>query len=149
MANTDITSVYRRFLSKISDYNFSLMNSDASAIENNLLDLYLSSVPHFIQCKKDLDVNISETEIIKVVTIKSEITPLEQEIISKLMLIEYLKPVMIRNEVLEQVLGDVDFNLYSQANHLNQLQSLYGAMKKEVNADIIKYSYLGTGAYDK
>lgn len=151
MTTTKITNVYRRFLNKISDYNFSLLNSEKEVIENSLLQLYLGASPHFIQCKKDLTINFEDTDLIpegEEVFINSKLTALEEEILSKLMLIEYLKPIMIRNEIVEQVLGDADFNLYSQANHLNQLQSLYGAMKKEVNADIVKYSYLRTGAYD-
>lgn len=151
MTTTKITNVYRRFLNKISDYNFSLLNNEKEVIENSLLQLYLGAYPHFIQCKKDLTINFEDIDLIlegEEIFINSKLTALEEEILSKLMLIEYLKPIMIRNEVVEQILGDADFNLYSQANHLNQLQSLYGAMKKEVNADIVKYSYLRTGAYD-
>ena len=151
MSNTVITSVYRRFLNKISDYNFSLINNEKEVIEDNLLQLYMSATPRFPQCRKDLGtnyINIEDTPSGEYITIKSNLTSLEQEIISKLMLIEYLRPVIIKNEVIEQVLGDSDFNLYSQANHLNQLQSLYNTMKKEVNSDISKYSFLRDGIYD-
>ena len=151
MSNTVITSVYRRFLNKISDYNFSLINNEKEVIEDNLLQLYMSATPRFPQCRKDLGTNYTNIEDIpsgEYITIKSNLTSLEQEIISKLMLIEYLRPVIIKNEVIEQVLGDSDFNLYSQANHLNQLQSLYNTMKKEVNSDISKYSFLKDGIYD-
>ena len=151
MSNTVITSVYRRFLNKISDYNFSLINNEKEVIEDNLLQLYMSATPRFPQCRKDLGTNYINIEDIpsgEYITIKSNLTSLEQEIISKLMLIEYLRPVIIKNEVIEQVLGDSDFNLYSQANHLNQLQSLYNTMKKEVNSDISKYSFLRDGIYD-
>lgn len=151
MSNTVITSVYRRFLNKISDYNFSLINNEKEVIEDNLLQLYMSATPRFPQCRKDLGTNyldIGDVPFGEYITIKSNLTSLEQEIISKLMLIEYLRPVIIKNEVIEQVLGDSDFNLYSQANHLNQLQSLYNTMKKEVNSDISKYSFLRDGIYD-
>lgn len=151
MSNTVITSVYRRFLNKISDYNFSLVNNEKEVIEDNLLQLYMSATPKFPQCRKDLGTNyldIGDVPSGEYITIKSNLTSLEQEIISKLMLIEYLRPVIIKNEVIEQVLGDSDFNLYSQANHLNQLQSLYNTMKKEVNSDISKYSFLRDGIYD-
>lgn len=151
MSNTVITSVYRRFLNKISDYNFSLINNEKEVIEDNLLQLYMSATPRFPQCRKDLGTNYLNIEDVpsgEYITIKSNLTSLEQEIISKLMLIEYLRPVIIKNEVIEQVLGDSDFNLYSQANHLNQLQSLYNTMKKEVNSDISKYSFLRDGIYD-
>lgn len=151
MANTVITSVYRRFLNKISDYNFSLINNDKEVIEDNLLQLYMSATPNFPQCRKDLGTNYTDISNLpsgENIIVNSELTILEQEIISKLMLIEYLRPVIIKNEVIEQVLGDSDFNLYSQANHLNQLQSLYDTIKKEVNADVSKYSYLRNGIYD-
>lgn len=149
--NTEISSVYRRFLNKISDYNFSLINNEKEVIEDNLLQLYISATPKFPQCRKDLGINYINVDGVPVdgsIIINSNLTSLEQEIISKLMLIEYLRPVIIKNEVIEQVLGDADFNLYSQANHLNQLQSLYNTMKKEVNSDISKYSFLRNGIYD-
>lgn len=149
--NTEISSVYRRFLNKISDYNFSLINNEKEVIEDNLLQLYISATPKFPQCRKDLGISYINVDGVPVdgsIIINSNLTSLEQEIISKLMLIEYLRPVIIKNEVIEQVLGDADFNLYSQANHLNQLQSLYNTMKKEVNSDISKYSFLRNGIYD-
>lgn len=149
--NTEISSVYRRFLNKISDYNFSLINNEKEVIEDNLLQLYISAIPKFPQCRKDLGISYINVDGVPVdgsIIINSNLTSLEQEIISKLMLIEYLRPVIIKNEVIEQVLGDADFNLYSQANHLNQLQSLYNTMKKEVNSDISKYSFLRNGIYD-
>lgn len=149
--NTEISSVYRRFLNKISDYNFSLINNEKEVIEDNLLQLYISATPKFPQCRKDLGIsyiNVDGVPVDRSIIINSNLTSLEQEIISKLMLIEYLRPVIIKNEVIEQVLGDADFNLYSQANHLNQLQSLYNTMKKEVNSDISKYSFLRNGIYD-
>lgn len=149
--NTEISSVYRRFLNKISDYNFSLINNEKEVIEDNLLQLYISATPKFPQCRKDLGIsyiNVDDVPVDRSIIINSNLTSLEQEIISKLMLIEYLRPVIIKNEVIEQVLGDADFNLYSQANHLNQLQSLYNTMKKEVNSDISKYSFLRNGIYD-
>lgn len=129
----------------------SLSNNDRSVIENNLIQLYLSATTHFLTCKKDLTLNYSSLDSKpegEDILIQSDLTPLEEEIIAGLMLVEYIKPIMLRNEVLEQVLGDVDFNLYSQANHLNQLQSLYGVLRKEVNANMNKYSYVRNGIYD-
>lgn len=64
------------------------------------------------------------------------------------MLVEYMRPIIIRNETLEQALSDVDFVIYSQANHINQLQSLFENLKREANSDMVEYSYLETGAYD-
>ena len=80
--------------------------------------------------------------------INGDLNGREIEILTKLMLVEYMRPIIIRNETLEQALSDVDFVIYSQANHINQLQSLFERMKKEANSDMVEYSYLETGAYD-
>ena len=149
--STNIEKVYNRFLTKISDYKYSLTYSSKDEIESSLLDLYISASTHFIQCKKDLSTNYESMDLVPVneyVFINGDLNNREVEILTKLMLVEYMRPIIIRNETLEQALSDVDFVIYSQANHINQLQSLFDNMKKEANSDMIEYSYMETGAYD-
>ena len=149
--STNIEKVYNRFLNKISDYKYSLTFSSKEEIESSLLDLYLSASTHFIQCRKDLSTNYDSVESLPLdeyIFINGDLNGREIEILTKLMLVECMRPIIIRNETLEQALSDVDFVIYSQANHINQLQSLFENLKREANSDMVEYSYLETGAYD-
>lgn len=90
------------------------------------------------------DISLEKLTELKSIKINSDLTDMEIEILSMLMLVEYFKQIMIRNETLEQAVGDSDFNIYSQANHINQLKDLYRELKREVNTEIGRYTYIGT-----
>lgn len=143
MSTTNITRVYASFLQKISDYKFV---GDAEYIEETLFGYYTSASADFVQCQKDLSTNYYDTpnETPKVVVIKADLTQLEVEILAMLMIVEYFKQIMIRNETLEQSLSDADFKILSQANHINQLKDLSKEIKRETSVKIAKYTYAGT-----
>lgn len=150
--STNIVEVYSSFLRKMADYKFSMgSEEDRDYIEGTLYGYFISARAEFMQCPKDLSTNKdSSIEDIKAneIFINSKLNNIEVEILSTLMLIEYFKPVMIRNETLEQALGDSDFNIYSQANHINQLKDLYKELKREANVKISRYTFAGD-VYEK
>lgn len=151
--STNITKVYASFLRKMSDYKFSIDNNgdNKEYIEETLYGYFLSARSQFYQCSKNLSTNRDDSEqyiSANEISISSSLTDYEIEILSLLMVIEYFKPIIIRNETLEQALGDSDFNIYSQANHINQLKDLYKELKRETNVKIGRYTYL-SDIYDK
>ena len=150
--STQITKVYSSFLRKLSDYKFSVINEqDREYTEETLYGYYISARAEFVQCRKNLSTNrdISELYIeAEKIFIEDSISDKEIEILSILMLVEYFKPIMIRNETLEQALGDSDFNIYSQANHINQLKDLYRELKREANVKAGLYTFV-SDVYDK
>ena len=150
--STQITKVYSSFLRKLSDYNFSVINEqDREYTEETLYGYYISARAEFVQCRKNLSTNRDSSELYieaEKIFIEDSISDKEIEILSILMLVEYFKPIMIRNETLEQALGDSDFNIYSQANHINQLKDLYRELKREANVKAGLYTFV-SDVYDK
>lgn len=150
--STQITKVYSSFLRKLSDYKFSVINvQDREYTEETLYGYYISARAEFVQCRKNLLTNRDSSELYieaEKIFIEDSISDKEIEILSILMLVEYFKPIMIRNETLEQALGDSDFNIYSQANHINQLKDLYRELKREANVKAGLYTFV-SDVYDK
>lgn len=150
--STQITKVYSSFLRKLSDYKFSVINEqDREYTEETLYGYYISARAEFVQCRKNLLTNRDSSELYieaEKIFIEDSISDKEIEILSILMLVEYFKPIMIRNETLEQALGDSDFNIYSQANHINQLKDLYRELKREANVKAGLYTFV-SDVYDK
>ena len=150
--STQITKVYSSFLRKLSDYKFSVINKqDREYTEETLYGYYISARAEFVQCRKNLSTNRDSSELYieaEKIFIEDSISDKEIEILSILMLVEYFKPIMIRNETLEQALGDSDFNIYSQANHINQLKDLYRELKREANVKAGLYTFV-SDVYDK
>ena len=147
--STKITKVYASFLRKLSDYKFS--DSDREYVEETIYGYYESARAEFHQCPKDLSTNHDDTTdyiVAEDIIINSSLSDSEVEILAMLMLVEYFKPIIIRNETLEQALGDSDFNIYSQANHINQLKDLYKELKRETNVKVGRYTFVGD-VYDK
>ena len=150
--STQITKVYSSFLRKLSDYKFSVINEqDREYTEETLYGYYISARAEFVQCRKNLSTNRDSSELYieaEKIFIEDSISDKEIEILSILMLVEYFKPIMIRNETLEQALGDSDFNIYSQANHINQLKDLYRELEREANVKAGLYTFV-SDVYDK
>lgn len=71
------------------------------------------------------------------------LTGLEIDILTHLMLVEYMKPQLIATEVMKQSLSDKDFRIYSQANQLRELNLLYRLLQREAKAMITEYTYVG------
>ena len=150
--STKITKVYSSFLRKLSDYKFSVTDEDdREYIEETFYGFYMSARAEFVQCRKDLSTNRDDSDdyiVASKILINSKLNDKEVEILAMLMLVEYFKPIIIRNETLEQSLGDSDFNIYSQANHINQLKDLYKEIKRETNVRVGLYTFV-SDVYDK
>ena len=70
------------------------------------------------------------------------LTEMEKGILTHLMIVEHLKPQVLSSEVLRPSLSDKSFKIYSQANHLRELNLLYRLFQKECNKMITEYTYL-------
>lgn len=130
---TSYDNIYARFLPKITDYNFAKMTE--AEIEENLETYLKSSIIKFRYCSK----LGSRDETTK--QFNDSLTDEEQEILAILMCIEYLTPKLLTDDLLKQTLSSKDYNLYSQANHINQIRSLKADFQKEVNSLMILYTF--------
>jgi len=132
---TKLSDIYDVFLSKISDYNLVALGQEE--VDEELLGYFKSARAKFYKCKKDTTLTEDETAIV------DELNPYEIEVFVKLMLVEYMTPIMLSSEVVKQGLSDKDFKIYSQANQLRELNLLYRLLKREANKMITEYSYIG------
>lgn len=150
--STQITKIYASFLRKLSDYKFSVSDEESREyIEETIYGYFSSARAEFYQCRKNLSTNRDDSdsyiEASKIFLV-DKLSEQETEILAMLMLVEYFKPIIITNETLEQALGDSDFNIYSQANHINQLKDMYRELKRETNVKVGRYTFV-SDVYDK
>lgn len=131
---TPYMSIYSSFLSKISDIYLASL-SDADLIEQ-LLKFLNASIPKFKKCKKDLSQRDDALN-----QFDEDLSDEEIEMLANLMVIEWLRPQINNLELLKQSLGSRDFNLFSQANHLKELQTLRKDTQAEIGKLLVDYSY--------
>lgn len=139
---TNLSEVYGMFLSRISDYALLSDTITPMELDEQLYGYLKSSINKFYRCKTDLGIN-KEEDINGEKSFKEILHPFEIEILVKLMLVEYMLPLVLSSEVIKQSLSDKDFKIYSQANQLRELNLLYRLLQKEAKKMITEYSYFG------
>jgi hypothetical protein len=132
--STQYSLIYDRFLSKITDYD--LANLTDQELESTLLKYLRNAVANFKYCTKDLKNRDDALQVFNI-----DLNEIEQEIIAKLMVIEWVNPYINTQENIRQVLGSNDYKIYSPANLLDKLLSLRKAMQNEVQNDLTFYYY--------
>lgn len=136
---TTYDKIYSRFLIKINDYELKeTANSDPQLFDEILLKYLQGAIPKFHYCVKDLS---QRDDVNKQFSI--ELTELEQEILATKMVLEWLTPMILREENIRQSLGSKDYKIFSSANHLQRLLDLKEVYEKEDN-DLSKMYYFMT-----
>jgi hypothetical protein len=136
---TTIEEIYDSFLSKISDYSFLSENITQQDIEDDLFGYFKTARTKFYRCNNSLEVEDDGTGLL---VFSVDLHPMEIEVLSTLMLVEYIKPQLITSETLKQSLSDKDFKIYSQASQLREIRLLYKAMVADASKLITEYTYL-------
>jgi hypothetical protein len=132
---TSFDAIYDKFLMKISDFSFLKMTEEE--LEDDFLKYLRSACVNFRQCEKNLFNNFNETEL----QFNVDLDPYELEILSLLMVIEYLTPHIVATENLKQIIGNREFQFYSQANLLSELSKLRKMLRLEATQLISEYTY--------
>jgi len=135
---TSVSEVFDNFLSKISDYSFLSVNVTDEEINEELMGYLKSATVKFYKCNNNLKIVMNDEEEYMFV---SELTPFEIEVLTTLMIVEYMKPQVLSSEVIKQSLSDKDFRIYSQANQLRELNLLYRMFRTEATKMITEYTY--------
>ncbi len=131
---TEYSDIYDRFLSKITDYE--LDDLVDSAIYDNLLKYMKSSLSDFKYCTQDLSNRDDGNSIFNIT-----LTDLEQEIIARFMIVQWLNPFILRTENLTNYFNSKDFQGFSPANIVDKLSKLKKDLINEVVADMVFYYY--------
>ena len=131
---TPYENIYKVFLSKVKDYSF--LDMTQQEIEDQFQDYLVSALTKFKRCKSNLKDRDDELKQFNT-TISDE----EIEILSILMVAEYLSSILISSELLKPVMTDADFKIYAQSNHIKEISNLRKDMRKEANQLMVDYSY--------
>lgn len=128
------------FLNKISEFEL-LQLDDNNRTE--IVDGYLiRAVTAFRKnCKYDLFTTHDDTSREFLVDIPSEDLDELVEIISEGMLVQWLKPYVYQQELLQNVLNTRDFTQYSPAELLMRVGNAYEKAQKDYTQMIREYSY--------
>lgn len=129
---TNLSVLYDKFLSRITDYR--LLKMTEEEIKEDLFGYFESARGKFYKCKKNLEV-VDEV-------IQDELTYFEIEILVSLMLVEHITPQLLSSENLKQSLSDKSFKLYSQANQLREIRLLLESLEKKSKKMITEYTFL-------
>lgn len=128
------------FLSKISEFDFiQLVEEDRTAIVDGYMKRALSAFRK--NCKYDLfttgDDNAREFKVDIPDEDLDEIT----EIVTEGMLVQWLKPFVYKQELLENTLNTKDFSTYSPAELLMRVGNAYSKAQKDYTQAIREYSF--------
>lgn len=134
---TTYDEIYSRFLGKTEDFSMQqILMLEYEQGQEMLLDFLKSSIPKFTYSKKDL----SDRDDL-MTKFNLALDDLEQEILSTLMVVEYLSPKILKSDLLESQLGSKDFRTFSPANQLKEIRELRDSYKQEANSLMVEYYY--------
>lgn len=132
---TPYDSIYSRFLQKIRDYDLNAeLSSNPDLFNSQLLGWLNSATSRFTYCVQDLSQRDDNMKLFFI-----DLSPLEQEILSLCMWVEYLRPFENSSNLLNQSFSSADLQFYSPANQLMQLKDLCARAKSETDELIHEY----------
>lgn len=127
------------FLSKVSEYELTQLEEP---VRTSLVDGYLKrAVNEFAKvCLYDLTNKDDELREFSVDISDGDLDEIA-EIISEGMVVQWLKPYLYRQEILENALSTRDFSTYSPAELLKRVGSTYEKAKRDYTQMVREYSY--------
>lgn len=128
------------FLSKISEFEFAKIDDD---VRSEIVDDYMKRALTAFRknCKYDLfTTGDDETRTFSVDIAPEDLDEIV-EIVSEGMLIQWLKPYVYQQELLQNVLNTKDFTQYSPAELLMRVGNAYAKAQKDYTQMVREYSY--------
>lgn len=133
--STPYSDVYNDFLGKVTDYDLpKFENTDREEI----LFGYMKSA--CVKFKNVCKVNLFDRDEV-LHNFNQDLNDEIVNIISELMVAEWLKPKVLSTENLKNCLSTKDFNLFSPANLLKETRETYNMCRKESTRLINNYSF--------
>lgn len=128
------------FLAKVSEYSFlSLPEDDRTSIVDGFMRRALTAFRK--NCKYDLFTTANDTDRLFAVDIPEADLIELSDIVSEGMVVQWLKPYVNKQEILENVLNTKDFTTYSPAELLLRVGNAYSKAQKDYISMIREYSY--------
>lgn len=134
---TAYETVFSAFRDKVVDYSIvELTDSEEFEILNGLMKKAIAKFGRI--CKK-----LSERNDV-LAQFTEDLTDLEIDVVTELMVENWVKPKLYHSEKLQNSMSTKDFSIYSPANLLNQLRELNKDAKKNARALMNEYSLLNS-----
>lgn len=140
MMNVSYDVFTESFLSKITEYNFINLSEQNRTM---IVDGYMKrSCAQFASICK-LNIAIGDDNI-REFTLDIKIDELVElvDIVSEGMLVQWMKPYVYNQEILENMLNTSDFSAYSPAELLHRITTAYNMCKKDFVKMMREYSYI-------
>ncbi|WP_239740268.1 hypothetical protein P3U41_05465 [Mammaliicoccus sciuri] len=131
---TDFTLIYDKFLSKLTD--FSYLKLEKEVLESDLktrLIIALSDFTTLDESKKEYD-DYSNCFI-------EDLNVEEQEILARLMVVNYLDKFIFSEDLLKSSLNSKDYKQYSPTNLVKELRQLKSQFQSSVDTKMNAYSH--------
>lgn len=132
---TPFTDVYEVALSKMRDYNLSTENMSTEALEDLLFIFLNSAIVLYDVPIHNLDYVVEEKAFVET------LDRMEIEILALYIIASHVQSYVISTNHIEQIMTTKDFTMYSQANQLKAIKTLYESIKREASYLATKYSY--------
>lgn len=134
---TAYTEIYDLFLMISKDYELDeLYNSSIANFSTYLEGFLIYAIADFTSCKQNLELRSDSTD-----TFSITLTTKEKVILSKLMVIAWLKSKIQNVTQFQLNLNDRDFRLHSEAQNLTAKSNLLALLREEVSQDMVDYGY--------
>lgn len=135
---TNYSEIFDMFLTKISDLDL-FRNLNNTELESLMIKYLNLACANFDYCKKNLNKKEDSSQLFFISLDMKEI-----DILSDLMVLEWIKPYVFNRLNLSSFLGDKEFKIFSQANHTKSLLDLKKATEEEIERKKMKYSWNGS-----
>lgn len=134
---TPFQKVYERFLPHITDYSLAEMyNCDEVRFYEELYQLMLNAIVQYPNPTVKLYNHNKDMQ-----EFDDELLPHEISILSKLMVVEYMTPLILDETLLKQSLNSKDYRSYSPAKHAETLEKIKKSINREIDTALSRQSY--------
>lgn len=133
--STPYSKIINRFLRKITDYGLLEFSDDIK--DEMIIELLDSACGTFERlCKSDLSLRDDNSQ-----EFQEDLTSNEINIITEIMISEWIKPFEYTNELLENSLTTRDWNEYANSNQLRVVSAVAERIEKKCDKLMKDYSY--------
>lgn len=128
------------FLSKISEYDLMELPEES---RQEIVDGYMKRAINAFNKICTYDLNSTRDDDTRTFTVDIEVADLDEiaDIVSEGMVVQWLKPFLNKQELLENVLNTKDFSTFSPGGMLEKVRASYQEAQREFKQAMLHYSY--------
>lgn len=132
---TSFEEIYKKFLFKVKAYELQMLLPEQ---KKEILQIYLEGAItlFYRKCKVNLqDIDYDLLQFNETISLE------EKNILSEYMVVEWLRPQLLSDELLESRLNTKDFTEYSTSKLIEQIRAVYNIAQKKSRQLVIDYTY--------